>query len=78
MLSFETDTAEAGHLGVRWLLRDIASGQTIAEKEADLTATAAGNSSERPVASLSKVLGDFSVGIAGAIRELTRNRLAAP
>lgn len=69
VLSFETDTAGRAQLVARWFLRDVASRQTIAEKETRLTASAAGTSSERPVASLSKALGDFSLGIANAIRE---------
>ena len=69
VLSFETDTAGTAHLAARWFLRDVASRQTIAEKEIRLTATAAGISTEQSVASLSKALGDFSVGIANAIRE---------
>lgn len=72
VLSFETDTAGKAQLVARWFLRDVASGQTIAHKEAHLNATAAGTSSERPVASLSKVLGDFSLEIANAIREFVQ------
>jgi uncharacterized lipoprotein YmbA len=72
VLSFETDTAGRAQLVARWFLRDVASGQTIAHKETHLNATAAGTSSERPVASLSKALGDFSLRIADVIRELVR------
>lgn len=69
VLRFETDTTGTAHLAARYFLRDVKSGQTIATKEARLTVTAAGRSTERSVASLSKVLGDFSVGIANVIRE---------
>jgi uncharacterized lipoprotein YmbA len=69
VLSFETDTAGTAHLVGRWLVRDVARRQTIAEKETRLTVSAPGTSSERSVASLSKALGDFSVGIAKVIRE---------
>jgi uncharacterized lipoprotein YmbA len=72
VLSFETDTAGRAQLVARWFLRDVARGRTIAHKEAHLNATAAGTSSERPVASLSKALGDLSVGIAEVIREFVQ------
>jgi uncharacterized lipoprotein YmbA len=72
VLSFEPDTAGTAHLAARWFLRDVASGQTIAQNEANLTATAVGTSSERPVASLSKALGDFSLRIANMIREIVQ------
>jgi len=49
-----------------------AARQTIADKEVRLTARAAGSSTEEPVASLSKALDDFSVGIANLIRELVQ------
>ncbi len=69
VLSFETDAAGAVHLAARWFLRDVAGGQTIAEKEAQLAVSGAGTSAEQSVASLSRALGDFSVAIADAIRE---------
>jgi uncharacterized lipoprotein YmbA len=69
VLSFETDTAGTAYLAARWFLRDVATKQTIALKEVRLTAPAAGSSAEQSVASLSKALGDFSVGIANLIRE---------
>jgi len=69
VLRFETDTTGTAHLAARYVLRDVANGQTIATKEAWLTATAADRSTEQSVASLSKALGDFSVGIANGIRE---------
>ncbi len=47
--------------------------QTIAEKEARLTASAAGHSTEQSVASLSKALGDFSVEIAKVIGETVQH-----
>jgi uncharacterized lipoprotein YmbA len=72
VLSFETDTAGTAHLAARWLLRDVASSQTIAKQEARLTASAAGSSTQQSVASLSKALGDFSVGIANLIREFVQ------
>jgi hypothetical protein len=70
VLGFETDTAGTAHLAARYFLRDVASRRTIAEKEARLTASAVGSSTEQSVASLSKALGDFSLGIADAIREV--------
>ena len=73
VLSFETDTAGTAHLVARWFMRDVATRQTIAEKEVRLTASAEGTSTEQLVASLSKTLGDFSVGIASAIREFLRH-----
>ena len=75
VLNFEPDTAGTAHLAARWLLRDVASRQTIAEKETRLTDSAAGGSTEQSVASLSQALGDFSVEIAkviGATELLTR------
>ena len=69
VLSFETDTAGAAHLAARWFLREVTSRQTIAEREIRLTASGAGISTEQSVASLSKALGEFSVGIANGIRE---------
>ena len=69
VLRFETDTTGTAHLTARYFLRDVKSGQTIATKEARLTATATDRSTEQSVASLSKALGDFSVGIANVIRE---------
>jgi uncharacterized protein len=72
VLRFEPDTAGTAHLAARWLLRDVASRQTIAQNEADLTATEVGTSSERPVASLSKALGEFSLRIANLIREIVQ------
>ena len=69
VLRFETDTTGTAHLTARYFLRDVATGQTIATKEARLTATATDRSTEQSVASLSKALGDFSVGIANVIRE---------
>jgi uncharacterized lipoprotein YmbA len=72
VLNFEPDTAGTAQLVARWFLRDVASGQTIAHKEAHLNATAAGTSSELPVASLSKALSDLSLGIANVIREFVQ------
>ena len=72
VLRFETDTAGTAQLVFRWFLRDVASGQTIAHEEAHLNAMAAGTSSERSVASLSKALGDFSLSIADMIREIVQ------
>jgi uncharacterized lipoprotein YmbA len=69
VLRFETDTTGTAHLTARYFLRDVATGQTIATQEARLTATATDRSTEQSVASLSRALGDFSVGIANAIRE---------
>ena len=70
VLSFESDTTGTAHLVARYLLRDVASRQTLAEREARLTATSATDSwPEQSVASLSKALGDFSVGVANVIRE---------
>jgi uncharacterized lipoprotein YmbA len=69
VLRFETDTTGTAHLTARYFLRDVATGQTIATKEARLTATATDRSTEQSVASLSKALADFSVGIANVIRE---------
>ena len=69
VLRFETDTTGTAHLTARYFLRDVKSGQTIATKEARLTATATDRSTEQSVASLSKALGDLSVGIANVIRE---------
>ena len=73
VLSFETDTAGTAHLVGRLFLRDVARRQTIAAKETRLTASAAGTSSERSVASLSKALGELSVGIANMIREFVHS-----
>ncbi|HTK40358.1 MAG TPA: PqiC family protein [Gemmatimonadales bacterium] len=73
VLSFETDTAGTAHLVGRWVLRDVAKGQTIAEKETRLTASGAGTSTEQSVASLSKALGDFSVAIANVVREFVHS-----
>jgi len=67
VLGFETDTAGTAHLAARWLLRDVASRQTIAENETRLTDSAGGGSTEQSVASLSQALGDFSVEIAKVI-----------
>jgi uncharacterized protein len=72
LLSFETDTAGTAHLAARWFLREVASRHTIADKEVRLTASAVGTSTEQSVASLSKALGDFSVGIASVIREFVQ------
>ena len=69
VLTFEPDTAGTAHLAARWLLRDVASRQTIADKETRLTDSAPGGSTEQSVASLSQALGDFSVAIAKVIRE---------
>ena len=69
VLRFETDTTGTAHLTARYFLRDVATGQTIATKEARLTATATDRSTEQSVASMSKTLGDFSVEIANVIRE---------
>ena len=73
VLSFETDTAGTAHLAARWLLRDVASRQTIAEKETRLTDSAAGGSTEQSVASLSQALGDLSVEIAKVICETVQH-----
>jgi uncharacterized protein len=70
VLRFEADTTATAHFVARYILRDVASGQTIAEDEARLTATAADRGTEQPVASLSKALGDFSVMVANMIREV--------
>ena len=78
VLSFETDTAGTAHLVARWFLRDVASRQTIAEKETRLTASGAGTSTEQSVASLSKALGDFSVAIANVIREFVHSSGTQP
>jgi uncharacterized lipoprotein YmbA len=75
VLGFETDTAGTAHLAARWLLHDVASRQTIAEKDTRLTSSAAGGSTEQSVASLSQALGDFSVEIAKAIRETAEHCL---
>jgi len=73
VLSFDTDTAGTAHLAARWFLRDVRGGHTIAQKETHLTAAAAGKSGERSVASLSKVMGDFSGGIAKVICETVQH-----
>jgi uncharacterized protein len=72
VLSFETDTAGTAHLAARWLLRDVALGQTLAEKEVRLTASAAATPIEQPVASLSQALGELSREVASGISELVR------
>jgi len=69
VLRFETDTSGTAHLVARYLLRDLANGQTIATNETRLTATATDRSTEQSVAMLSRALGDFSVGLAKMIRE---------
>jgi uncharacterized lipoprotein YmbA len=69
VLSFETDTAGTAYLAAQWLLRDVATRQTIAEKEVRLTVPSTGSSTEQSVASLSQALGDLSVGIGNVIRE---------
>ena len=69
ILRFETDTTGTAHLAARYFLREVASGQTITTKEVWLTGAATDRSTEQSVASLSKVLGEFSVGIANVIRE---------
>ena len=73
VLSFETDTAGTAHLAARWFLHEVTSRQTIAEREIRLTASGAGISTEQSVASLSKALGEFSVGIANAVREFVHS-----
>jgi uncharacterized protein len=73
ILNFETDTAGTAHLAARWLLRDVASRRTIAEKETRLTDSAAVGSTEHRVASLSQALGDFSVEIAKVICETVQH-----
>lgn len=65
---FESDTSGTAHLAARYLLRDGRSGETILTKEERLTASAANRSTEQAVASLSKVLGEFSARLAGDIR----------
>ena len=74
VLNFEADTAGTAHLAARWVLRDVASKETMAEKETRLTDSAAGGSTEQSVASLSQALGDFSVEIAKVIRETIQPR----
>ncbi len=73
VLSFETDTTGTTHLIGRWFLRDVATRRTIAEKEARLTAPAAGRSAEQSVESLSQVLGAFSAEIAKVIGEAVQH-----
>jgi uncharacterized protein len=73
VLGFETDTAGTAHLAARWSLRDVVTGQTVAQKEVRLTASAAASPTEQPVASLSQVLGDFSKDIASVIREFVQS-----
>jgi uncharacterized protein len=73
VLSFDADTAGTAHLAARWFLRDVRGGHAIAQKETHLTAAAAGQSGERSVASLSKAMGDFSVGIAKVICETVQH-----
>ena len=70
VLRFEMDTTGMAHLGARYSIREVGSRQLIAVKEICLTALATGRSTEQAVASLSKVLGNFSVEIAKVIREL--------
>lgn len=77
VLRFETDSTGTAHLAARYFLRDGANGQTIATKEARLSAAAVDRSTEQSVASLSKALGDFSAGIADVIREQLRAGTAA-
>lgn len=69
VLRFETDTMGTAHLAARYLLRDVASGQTLVSREARLTATATNRSTEQSVAAMSKALAELSVGIAAVIRE---------
>ncbi|HET6779488.1 MAG TPA: PqiC family protein [Gemmatimonadales bacterium] len=73
VLSFETDTAGTAHLAARWLLREVTSRETIAERETRLIASGAGSSTEQSVASLSKALGEFSVRLADAVGELVHS-----
>jgi uncharacterized protein len=73
VLSFETDTAGRAYLAAQWLLRDVGSRQTIAEKKTRVTASAAGGSTEQSMAALSQALGDFSVEIAKVICETVQH-----
>ena len=78
VLSFEADTAGRAHLAARWVLRDVASRQTIAEKETSLTDSAAPGSTEQSVASLSQALGGLSVEIANVICETVPQCIPQP
>ena len=69
VMQFETDTTGTAHLAARYVLRDGVTGQAIAAKEQRLTAAARDRTTEHAVASLSTVLGDFSVRLAAEIRE---------
>ena len=73
IMSFETDTSGTAHLAARWFLHDVASRQTIIERETRLTAPGADTSTEQSVASLSKALGEFSVTLANGIREFVHS-----
>jgi hypothetical protein len=73
VMSFEIDSAGPADLTARWVLRDVASRQTIADKETRLTSSARGTSSELSVASLSKALGDFSIQIAKVIGQTVQH-----
>jgi hypothetical protein len=73
VLSFETDTAGTAHLAARWALNEVTSRRMIAEREIRVTVSGAGISTEQSVAALSKALGEFSVGIANAVREFVHS-----
>jgi uncharacterized lipoprotein YmbA len=70
VLRFEADTAHTAHLIARWILRDLATKETLNARESGLAEPVNGATTEASVAALSELLGAFSQQIAEALRTL--------
>ena len=74
VLRFEADTAGTARLVARWVLREVATGQTPGVRESRLDRPAGGRSADESVATLSEVLADFSSEIAAAVRAMAQRQ----
>jgi uncharacterized lipoprotein YmbA len=70
VLRFEADTAHTAHLIARWILRDLATKETLNVRESGLAEPVNEATTEASVAALSELLGAFSQQIAEALRTL--------
>jgi uncharacterized lipoprotein YmbA len=72
VLRFEADTTGRVRLVARWVLREVATGETPGVRESRLDRAAGGRSADASVAALSQLLADFSSEVADAVRAMTQ------
>jgi uncharacterized lipoprotein YmbA len=77
VLRFELEADGAAHLVARWVLKDRSGKKLLRAKESNFAVPASARGTDAAVAALSATVGDLGREIAGAIREVDRQRAAA-